>query len=193
MSEATPVLTIANTQLVQPAAVVTKKIFLSGLGTSDDAKEDIRQLFSGYGDVVEVVVDGRYATVTFTEERVVQDMEQLGEIMLNSTKLYIGRILEEHKVSPGNDAPFYQAGIKPAPYHQFQPAEHLLSSSYPAYQPQPAYPLGSTQAGTSQHSHLLPVLSTSQLCPTVVKYSHCHSSTSLLHCQGPVQLPRYLQ
>jgi len=130
MSEATPALTIANTQ---SAAAVTNKIFLSGLGTSDDPKEDIRQLFSGYGDVVEVVVDGSYATVTFTEERVVQDMEQLGEIMLNSTKLYISMILEEHKVSPGNDAPFYQAGIIPAPYHQLQPAEHLLSSSYPAY------------------------------------------------------------
>ena len=131
MSEATPALTIANTQPVQPADAVTNKIFLSGLGTSDDAKEDIRQLFSGYGDVVEVVVDGSYATVTFSEERVVQDMEQLGEIMLNSTKLYISRILEEHNVSPGSDAPFYQAGIKPAPYHQLQPAEHLLSSSYP--------------------------------------------------------------
>jgi len=126
---------------------VTNKIFVAGLEMKA-TKMDIRELFSSYGDVLEVVVDGAYATVTFSEEKSVQEMVQMGEIMLNSTKLSIARVLEELKEAPDNDVPFYQAGVMPvpapAPFQRYQyqpqpqPTEPVLRSSYPAYQT--AYP-----------------------------------------------------
>ena len=125
-------------QTSKKAAAVTNKIFVSWL-EMDTTKNDIRELFSSYGDVLEVVVDGAYATVTFTEEKSVQEMVQMGEIMLNSTKLSIARVLEEHKEAPDNDDPFYQAGVMPAPapapFQQYQ------------YQPQPTEPILLTEQG----------------------------------------------
>ena len=123
-------------QASKTTAAVTNKIFVSGLEM--DTKNDIRELFSSYGDVLEVVLDGAYATVTFSEEKSVQEMVLMGEVMLNSTKLSIARVLEEHKGAPDNVAPFSQAGVMPTPtpaplqQYQYQPTEPVQSSSYPA-------------------------------------------------------------
>jgi len=139
MAEASTATSTLAADSRSPQAVINK-IFVSGLETKD-TKTDIRELFSSYGDVLEVVLDGAYATVTFSEEKSVQEMVLMGEVMLNSTKLSIARVLEEHKEAPDNDAPFYQAGVMPAPapapfqqyQYQPQPTEPVLSSSYPAY------------------------------------------------------------
>ena len=69
-------------QMNKSVAAVTNKLFVSGLGI-EDTKNDIRELFCSYRDVLEVVVDGTYATVTYTEWSV-QEVVQIGEIMLKS-------------------------------------------------------------------------------------------------------------
>ena len=143
MSEAPPASPPRCSTPAQPAtptatATVTNKIFVSGLGEGDN-EEEIRQLFSCYGEVLEVMVDGSCATVTFQEESVVQEMEQMREIMFRCRKLNIARVLEEHMDSTNDDASFYQ-GVMPAPA-PYQYGDTMLSSSYPSYQPAYPYPV----------------------------------------------------
>jgi len=118
------------------------KIFVSGLRVGE-GEQEVKKLFSDYGEVAEVVVDGNCATVTFQEE-MAKHVEELTEILLGGRKLRVARVLEELKVDD-YDAPLYQAGGLAAPVpHDSTQAPFIyqdmgLSSSYPSYQP--AYPV----------------------------------------------------
>jgi len=173
MSEAPTAVGPVSAPSAQPAhpTAVTNKIFVSGLGLGD-TEEQVRQLFSSYGDVLGVMVDGSCATVTFQEERVVQEIEQVRDITLRGRNLTIARVLEEHLDSPDNNhsAPFYQSGPMPAPAPQFPaPAPQYpapdtgLSSSYPSYHPvwyqqppphSPYYDQAVADCGPVQSQHL---------------------------------------
>jgi len=135
---------IAHAQSQAAVPVANKiKIFVSGMRVGE-GEQDLKKLFSEYGEVAEVVVDGTCATVTFQGE-MVKHVEELNEILLGGRKLRVARVLEEQLDAPDYDAPFYQAGVlaAPMPYNPTQapfPYQDMaLSSSYPSYQP--AYPV----------------------------------------------------
>jgi len=139
-------LSCGTTQQTQASVTVTNKIkiFVSGLRVGD-GEQELKKLFSDYGDVDEVVVDGTCATVTFQDVKMAKQMEDLHEILFGSRMLRVARVLEEQLTAPDYDAPFYQAGglAAPMPYNPIQaplPYQDMgLSSSYPSYQP--AYPV----------------------------------------------------
>jgi len=132
---------VINDHEVKTSSAVSKKIFVSRLG-ANTTEEDITTLFSRFGEVEQVVVDGYSAIVTFNEERVVKELEELGEIMLNSTKLFLARVLEEHPKSAAEDspAPFYQAGL-PVALAPYEYSNQEMSANIPSYQPSYPYPI----------------------------------------------------
>ena len=132
---------VVNDQQVKASPEVSKKIFVSRLG-ANHSEEDIKTLFSSFGEVEQVVVDGYSAIVTFKEERVVKELEEMGEIMLNSTKLFLARVLEEYPKSTAgiSPAPFYQAGLPVAPT-PFEYSNQEMGANFPSYQPPYPYPI----------------------------------------------------
>ena len=130
-----------NDRQVKTLPEVSKKIFVSRL-ESDHTEECIRTLFSGYGEVDQVVVDGYSAIVTFKEERVVKELEEMGEVMLNSTKLFLARVLEEYPKTVAEDspAPFYQAGL-PVAQTSYESTNQGMSANFPSFQPPYPYPI----------------------------------------------------
>ena len=140
---------VTTNQQVEPSSSVSNKIFVSKLEV-DHTEEDIRTLFSRFGEVDQVVVDGNNAIVAFKEEKVVKEMEELGEITLNSKKLFLARVLEEYPNTSEEDspAPFYQAGI-PVAHNLYQSAYQDMSATYPSYQPQYPYPVWYQPSSTS--------------------------------------------
>jgi len=120
-----------NSAEQDPQVKMTPKIYVTGLSEGDDEKI-VRLLFSSYGEVLEVIVDGTCATVTFNDEAIVKQLEDQQTIMSGDRRLHIARVLEEQQV----EAPFYIAGA-PTSY----PCPDMgLSSSYPSYQP-PSFPM----------------------------------------------------
>ena len=70
------------------------KIFVSGL-LDGSKEEDLKELFSNFGDVIEIVIDGTNATVKFQSNKSVTTLESQGEIDFHGTKLRIARVLQE--------------------------------------------------------------------------------------------------
>ena len=133
---------VTKDQQVETSSAVSKKIFVSRLG-ANTTEEDLTTLFSSFGGVEQVVVDGYSAIVTFNEERVVKELEELGEIMLNSTKLFLARVLEEHPKSAAEEdspAPFYQAGL-PVAQTSYESTNQGMSANFPSFQPPYPYPI----------------------------------------------------
>ena len=133
---------VIRDQQVKPPSAVSNKIFVSKL-EADHTEEEIRILFSSFGEVEQVVVDGYSAIVAFKDESVVNELEGMGEITLNSTKLFMARVLEEHPKTGDDDSPttpFYLPGapVAPPPY---QPPIQGMSATYPSYQPPYPYPV----------------------------------------------------
>jgi len=132
---------VTRDQQVKPPSAVSNKIFVSKL-EADHTEEEIRILFSSFGEVEQVVVDGYSAIVAFKDESVVNELEGMGEITLNSTKLFMARVLEEHPKTGDGDSPttpFYLPGapVAPPPY---QPTIQEMNATYPSYLPPLPYP-----------------------------------------------------
>jgi len=131
-------------QQVKSPSAVSHKIFVSRLEPGHTV-EEITSFFSSFGEVTEVVVDGYSAIVAFKDKGVVKEMEEMGEVMMNSTKLFIARVLEEHPTPGDKDspAPFYQAGLPvlPPPYEPSNQVMNETYNTYPCYQPTFPYPV----------------------------------------------------
>eukprot|EP00092_Neocalanus_flemingeri_P015287 GFUD01016525.1.p1 GENE.GFUD01016525.1~~GFUD01016525.1.p1 ORF type:complete len:349 (-),score=107.55 GFUD01016525.1:103-1149(-) len=129
----------AQSQTVQAATKVSvaNKIFVSGLMVGEEVEEQLMKLFSGYGEVTEVVVDGSCATVTFQEEEVARQVEMLQTVPLGGRKITIARVLEEKVEAPIYEAEQVPYNTGPTPY----PYQDIHSSSYPSYQPAYQYPV----------------------------------------------------
>jgi len=128
-------------QQVKSPSEVSNKIFVSKL-EPDHTEEEIRILFSSFGEVEQVVVDGYSAIVAFKDERVVNELAEMGEISLNSSKLFMARVLEEHP-KPGDEdspTPFYLPGV-PLPPTPYQPTSQGMNTTYSSYQPPYPYPV----------------------------------------------------
>ena len=79
----------------------SKKIFVSGLHTGTD-HHAVLKVFSSYGEVVEIVIDDKYATVEFKDKNVVDDLEKIGYLSLEIGEVGLSRVLQEH----------YEFGVK---------------------------------------------------------------------------------
>jgi len=128
-------------QQVKPPSAVSNKIFVSKLEV-DHTEEQIRTLFSSFGEVDHVVVDGYSAIVAFKDEKVVNELEEMGEITLNSSKLFMARVLEEHPKTGDEESPtpFYLPGVPVAPT-PYQPTIQGMNTTYSSYQPPFPYPV----------------------------------------------------
>ena len=73
----------------------SRKIFISGLLTGTD-HYSILKVFSTYGEVVEIVIDDKYATVEFKDGNVVDDLEKIGCLSLEIGEVSLSRVLKEH-------------------------------------------------------------------------------------------------
>jgi len=158
-----------TTRRLESAATFCNKIFVSKLKPYHTS-EDIKKLFSSFGELSEVVVDGHGAIVTFKDENVVKDLEDVGEIMCKSTKLSIAKVIEEHQKAPGTydpschqdqagfvsqEVPYHYTDQMPEPnYYPYQHTSWYQTSIYPA----PSYP----------YEQLVPVHAQSQQVPGLI-------------------------
>jgi len=129
------------------------KIFVSGL-LDGSKEEDLKELFSNFGDVTEIVIDGTNATVKFLSNKSVNMLESHGEIDFNGTTLRIARVLHEFPGVPlvddllvkedsngtNVDAAVSRSQQRPTQYLGSScPPPRSVSYSYPVWF-QPMYP-----------------------------------------------------
>jgi len=152
----------STTRRLESAAAPCNKIFVSKLEPCHTS-EDIKELFSSFGELREVVVDGHGAIVTFKDENVVKKLEDMGEIMFKSTKLFIARVIEEHQKAPGTfDPSCHQADFttQQVPYHYTDPMPNYYPYQQTAWYQSSVYPHPSYL-----QEQLVPVHAQGQLVP----------------------------
>jgi len=130
----------STTQRLESTA--SNKIFVSKLEPCHTS-EDIKNFFSGFGDLREVVVDGHGAIVTFKDTKVVKELEALGEIMFESTKLFIARVIEEHQKAPVTFDPSCHQVVSTSQqvsYHHTDPMLNYYPNQHSAWYQTSVYP-----------------------------------------------------